>query len=90
MSTPYHYLESLRFVTISDFFVSYRGEYIIDFSQNPQGIEDRVIHSIRSEADWVRDRKSICKPGNLGRMCRKNSWIHELLSYRFSCVCMFF
>lgn len=46
-------------MTISDVFVSYTGEYIIDFSQNPQGIEDRVAHSIRSEADWVRDRKSI-------------------------------
>lgn len=71
-------MESLRFMTISDFFVFYRGEYIIDFSQNSQGIEDRVAHSIRSEADWVRDRKSICKPGNLGRMYRKSSWIHEL------------
>lgn len=46
-------------MTISDVFVSYTGEYIIDFSQNPQGIENRVAHSIRSEADWLRDRKSI-------------------------------
>lgn len=55
----------------SDFFMPYRLEDTIGFSQNPLGIENGVGHSFRSEADWVRGRKSICKRANLKRIHMK-------------------
>ena len=63
--------ESLRLAAASPFHVLYRVECLIDLSQNPAETENRV-GEIRSEARWVRGRRSHWEPGHLGRLGRKN------------------
>lgn len=64
--------ESLGLEATSPFRVPYRVECLIDLSQNPAETENRVGHIRRSEACWVRGRRSHWEPGHLGRLGRKN------------------
>lgn len=56
----------------------------IGFSQIPLGIENKVSHSLRSEADCARGRKSICKQANL-----KGIHIKERAGYISYKFCLF-